>query len=120
MVAPALAAAETLAAEGLSATVVNARFAAPVDETAIVGLARSIGRVVTIEENVLAGGFGDAVHQCLVRNDLSTTTLLHLGLPDEFVTHGKRDELLTRVGLDAAGIAVRVRDWVRAHQRQYT
>ncbi|MBI1797949.1 MAG: 1-deoxy-D-xylulose-5-phosphate synthase [Candidatus Eisenbacteria bacterium] len=120
MVAPALAAAETLAGEGMSATVVNARFAAPVDETTILGLARSIGRIVTIEENVLAGGFGDAVHQCLARHDLSTTSLLHIGLPDAFVTHGKRDELLATVGLDALGLAARVRDWVRAHQRQYT
>jgi 1-deoxy-D-xylulose-5-phosphate synthase len=120
MVAPALAAAETLALEGVSATVVNARFASPVDANAIVGLARSIGRIVTIEENVLAGGFGDAVHQCLVDHDLSTTSLLHLGLPDAFVTHGKRDELLTAVGLDAAGITGRVREWVRAHQRQFS
>ena len=120
MVAPALAAAETLAAEGISATVVNARFAAPVDETVILGLARSIGRLVTVEENVLAGGFGDAVHQCLAKHNLSTTALLHVGLPDEFVTHGKRDELLVSIGLDAVSIAARVRDWVRTHQRQFS
>ena len=122
MVAPALAAAETLAAQGVSATVVDARFAAPVDENAIVGLARSVGRLVTIEENVPAGGFGDAVFQCLSRHDLGTTPTLRLALPEQFVTHGKRDELLTRVGLDAQGIAHAVLGWVRAHQhqRQYT
>jgi 1-deoxy-D-xylulose-5-phosphate synthase len=122
MVAPALAAADTLAAQGISATVVDARFAAPVDENAIVGLARSVGRLVTIEENVPAGGFGDAVIQCLSRHDLGTTPTLRLALPEQFVTHGKRDELLTRVGLDAQGIAHAVLGWVRAHQhqRQYT
>ena len=120
MVAPALAAADQLAAQGVSATVVDARFAAPVDESAIVGLARSVGRIVTIEENVPAGGFGDAVFQCLSRHDLSTTPTLRLALPDQFVTHGKRDELLTRVGLDAPGIAQAVLGWVQAHQRQYT
>ncbi|TMQ68573.1 MAG: 1-deoxy-D-xylulose-5-phosphate synthase, partial [Candidatus Eisenbacteria bacterium] len=120
MVAPALVAAEALALEGISATVVNARFAAPVDETAIVGLARSVGRLVTIEENVPAGGFADAVHLCLAKHDLTTTPILHLALPETFVTHGKRDELLAEVGLDAPGINRRVFEWVRAHQRQYS
>jgi len=120
MVAPALAAAETLAADGISATVVNARFAAPVDETAILGLARSVGRIVTVEENVPMGGFGDGVHLCLARHNLSTVPILRLALPEEFVTHGKRDELLAKVGLDAPGIAARVREWVRTHQRQYS
>src|SRR5262249_31494209 len=60
MVLPALAAAEQLAAEGISATVVNARFACPLDERALVGLARSVGRLVTVEENVPMGGFGSA------------------------------------------------------------
>jgi 1-deoxy-D-xylulose-5-phosphate synthase len=120
MVAPALAAADVMAAQGISATVVDARFAAPVDEEAILGLARSVGRLVTIEENVPMGGFGDAVHQCLARHDLSTTPILHLALPETFVTHGKRDELLSSVGLDAPGIARAVSAWVQAHQRQYT
>jgi 1-deoxy-D-xylulose-5-phosphate synthase len=120
MVAPALAAAEALAAEGISATVVNARFAAPVDESAILGLARSVGRLVTVEENVPTGGFADAVHQCLARHSHSTTPILHIALPDQFVTHGKRDELLSKVGLDAPGIARGVLEWVRAHQRQYS
>src|SRR5262249_22227982 len=97
MVLPALAAADVLAVQGISATVVDARFAAPVDENAIVGLARSVGRLVTVEENVPTGGFADAVHQCLTRHDLSTTPLLHLALPERFVDHGKRDELLTQV-----------------------
>jgi 1-deoxy-D-xylulose-5-phosphate synthase len=120
MVAPSLAAAELLAADGISATVVNARFAAPVDESAILGLARSVGRLVTVEENVLAGGFGDAVHECLAQHDHTTTPVLHLALPDQFVTHGKRDELLAQIGLDAPGIARKVLEWVRTHQRQYS
>ncbi len=120
MVAPALAAADVMAGQGISATVVDARFAAPVDENAILGLARSVGRLVTIEENVPMGGFGDAVHQCLARHNLTTTPILHLALPGTFVTHGKRDELLSSVGLDAPGIARAVAAWVQVHQRQYT
>ena len=120
MVLPALAAAELLAAEGVSATVVNARFISPLDERMITGLARSIGRLVTIEENVGAGGFGSAVSECLDRNDLSATPLLRIALPPDFVLHGRRDELLQQTGLDPAGIARRTLDWVGAHQREYS
>ena len=119
MVQPTLDAAEKLAAQGISATVVDARFASPVDENAITGLARSVGRIITVEENVVAGGFGDAVHECLVRNDLSGTPMLHIALPDEFVEHGKRDDLLAKIGLDAEGIASRSMSWIRANQQQF-
>jgi len=120
MVLPALAAAETLATEGLSATVVNMRFASPVDETLVAGLARSVGRIVTVEESMIAGGFGSAIGECLDRQGLSETPLLRLGVPDAFIRHGRRDELLHEVGLDAEGIARRTRDWVRALQRQFS
>ncbi|MEO5618621.1 MAG: 1-deoxy-D-xylulose-5-phosphate synthase [Candidatus Eisenbacteria bacterium] len=120
MVAPALAAAELLAAQGISATVVNARFAQPLDEKTIAGLAASTGRLITVEENVIAGGFGSAVSEFLDRRGLSGTPHLRLGVPNEFVLHGKRDELLRQCGLDAAGIASRAYDWIRATQRQYS
>jgi 1-deoxy-D-xylulose-5-phosphate synthase len=119
MVAPCLEAAQSLERDGIKATVVNARFANPVDENVITGLARSIGRIVTVEENVPMGGFGSAVHECLDRQGLSGTPLHRIALPRDFVSHGKRDELLEKVGLDAAGIARRVLDWVQATQRQY-
>ncbi len=120
MVNPTLEAAELLAAQGVSATVVNARFVAPLDERILVGLARSVGRLVTIEESMLAGGFGSAVSECLDRRGLSGTPHLRVGLADEFVAHGKRDELLQRAGLDAPGIAKRVLEWHAATQRQFT
>ena len=120
MVLPALQAAETLQSEGISATVVNARFASPLDERAILGLARSVGRLITVEENVPMGGFGSAVHELLDRHGLSTTPLFRIALPELFVPHGKRDELLQKVGLDAPGIARRALEWVRVSQRQYT
>jgi 1-deoxy-D-xylulose-5-phosphate synthase len=118
MVAPSLAAAELLAADGISATVVNARFVCPLDERVIAGLARSVGRLVTVEESAIAGGFGSAVSECLGRLELSGTAHLRLGIPDTWVRHGRRDELLQQAGLDAAGIAARTREWVRSHQRQ--
>jgi 1-deoxy-D-xylulose-5-phosphate synthase len=120
MVQPSLDAAELLAARGVSATVVNARFAAPLDERMLTGLARAVGRLITVEENVVAGGFGSAVSEMLDRAALSATPLLRLGVPDTFVTHGKRDELLRSIGLDAEGIARRAFEWISATQRQYT
>ena len=120
MVLPALAAAERLAADGVSATVVNARFVSPLDERMISGLARSVGRLVTIEESIVSGGFGSAVSECLDRHGLSGTPQLRLALPPEFIAHGRRDELLERAGLDAAGIAKRVLEWHTAQVRQFT
>ena len=119
MVLPALQAAETLQSEGISATVVNARFASPLDERAILGLARSVGRLITVEENVPMGGFGSAVHELLDRHGLSTTPLFRIALPELFVPHGKRDELLQLVGLDDATIARRVLAWTKVTQRQF-
>ncbi len=120
MVLPALKAAEMLDHDGISATVVDARFVAPLDEKAIIGLAKSVGRIVTIEENVPMGGFGSAVSECLDRNGLSGTPLHRIAMPEQFMLHGKRDELLEQAGLDASGIARRVLDWVQIAQRQYT
>ena len=120
MVQPALAAADLLEAEGIKATVVNARFVCPLDERMVAGLARSVGRIITIEENVPMGGFGSAVSECLDRLGLPGTPLLRIALPTQFVTHGRRDELLKMVGLDAAGIARAALEWTRATQRQYT
>ena len=118
LVYTSLAAAEQLAGEGISATVVDARFVCPLDERVLAGLARSVGRIVTVEENVPMGGFGSAVSELFDREGLSSTPMLRIALPREFVMHGKRDELLRRVGLDATGIATRVREWVQTQQPQ--
>ncbi len=120
MVLPAMAAADELAREGISATVVDARFASPLDETMLGGLARSVGRIITIEENVIAGGFGSAVSEMLDRLGLSTTAHLRLGVPDRFVAHGKRDVLLQRCGLDAAGIAASTRTFIQSTARLFS
>jgi 1-deoxy-D-xylulose-5-phosphate synthase len=113
MVAPALAAAELLAGQGLEAAVVNARFVKPLDTELICDLARDCGRVVTIEENAAAGGFGSAVVEMLQPRGLSIPTLL-LGLPDRFVEHGKRQKLLADIGLEPHAIAATVARFVTA------
>ena len=83
------------------------------------GLARSTGRIDTEEESVLAGGFGSAVAEMLSEARLAVPQLM-LGVPNEFVLHGKRDELLKQVGLDADGIARRTLEFVRQARHQYT
>jgi 1-deoxy-D-xylulose-5-phosphate synthase len=110
MVKPALDAAALLADAGVQATVVNARFAKPLDAVTLHAVAARTPLLVTVEENTLVGGFG-AVVDASVREAGLTVPLLTLGLPDTFVGQGPRGTLLTRLGLDARGIA----DAVLAH-----
>ncbi|MEZ4598992.1 MAG: 1-deoxy-D-xylulose-5-phosphate synthase [Syntrophotaleaceae bacterium] len=107
----ALKAAELLAAEGLSLSVVDARFLKPLDEDLLVNEARCHGAVITVEENVLQGGFGSAVLELFNIHGLSPR-LLRIGLPDGFVEQGTQQELRVRCGLDAAGIAARIRPFL--------
>ncbi|HET7562759.1 MAG TPA: 1-deoxy-D-xylulose-5-phosphate synthase [Rhodanobacteraceae bacterium] len=104
-----LAPAESLGDE-LDATIVNMRFVKPLDETLLLELARSHDALVTLEDNVIAGGAGSAVGECLAARGVAVP-LLHLGLPDRFLEHATREELLAEAGLDVAGIrrAIRVR-----------
>jgi 1-deoxy-D-xylulose-5-phosphate synthase len=101
---PALDAAQELDQQGFSATVVNARFVKPLDEHLILSLAAKHGRVLTVEENVLAGGFGSAVLELLSDRNLFGITVKRLGIPDVFVEHGTQDILRKKYGLDAQGI----------------
>lgn len=113
MVHPALAAAGILQQHGVAATVVNARYVQPMDEELIRQLARDIGVLVTVEDNVLAGGFGSAVLEVLCTRQLYRTRVLRLGLPHRFIEHGPRSVLLTQAGLDEVGIAKAVLAFLR-------
>ena len=103
MVAPALA-----AAEESDATVANMRFVKPLDRDLVLRLAREHDALVTVEENVVAGGAGSAVAEMLAHADVAVP-LLHLGLPDAFTDHGDPAVILAHVGLDAKGIAASIR-----------
>ncbi|MCF6210045.1 MAG: 1-deoxy-D-xylulose-5-phosphate synthase [Gammaproteobacteria bacterium] len=85
------------------ATVVNMRFVKPLDEALILQLAKTHGAFVTVEENVIAGGAGSAVSECLAAHGINLP-MTHLGLPDRFVEHGNHQQLLSACGLDAAAI----------------
>jgi 1-deoxy-D-xylulose-5-phosphate synthase len=110
----ALGAAERLGEEhGLEATVADGRFAKPLDEDLIAQLVADHDVLVTVEENVLSGGFGSAVVELLADRDLAgEARLLRFGLPDRYVTHGKPALLREEVGLTPEALAERVAEAV--------
>ncbi|HEX5961412.1 MAG TPA: 1-deoxy-D-xylulose-5-phosphate synthase [Rhodanobacteraceae bacterium] len=102
-----LAPAETVGAE-LGATVVNMRFIKPLDDSLVLELARTHAALVTLEDNVVAGGAGSAVAELLAARGVGIP-LLQLGLPDRFLEHATREQLLAEAGLDADGIRRAIR-----------
>jgi 1-deoxy-D-xylulose-5-phosphate synthase len=116
MVGVALAAARLLELEGIQATVVNARFAKPLDEETLLGLAARLGHLVTIEEGSLAGGFGSAVLELLSDQGVEAR-VRRAGVPDHFIEHGTRAECLAAAGLTAETIAAQTASWMRAPSR---
>jgi len=124
MVPAAVAAAEVLQDDGIGATVVNARFVKPLDRALILRLASQIGRIVTVEENVLQGGFGSAVLELLEEEGLRSTRVKRLGLPDKFIEHGNPTMLREHYGLTDLAIAGQVKELLEAplqvHSRRIT
>jgi 1-deoxy-D-xylulose-5-phosphate synthase len=101
---PAERAADLLQAEGISATVVNARFVKPLDKRLITSLAESTGAIVTVEENARAGGFGSAVLEVL--EELVTPTPIRvLGVPDRVFEQASQGRLRELAGLTSSDIA---------------
>lgn len=96
------------AAESLNASVANMRFVKPLDEELIITLANTHSLLITIEENAIMGGAGSAVNELLAARGVQTR-IINLGLPDQFIEHGNRADLLAQCGLDAAGIIARTK-----------
>src|SRR5215218_3129272 len=96
----ALQAAHKLRAEGLNVTVVNARFVKPLDRETILPLVERMPFVITVEEGTLQGGFGSAVLEACNAERIDTRHVVRLGLPDRFIEHAERSELLADLGLD--------------------
>jgi 1-deoxy-D-xylulose-5-phosphate synthase len=109
---PSIRAAERLDTSGIHAAVINTRFLKPLDGDLIVEWAKKIGRILTVEENVLQGGFGSAVLELLQEKDLSSVHVKRLGIPDLFVEHGPPALLRAKYGIDEAGIYRAVKEMV--------
>ena len=106
MVSLALGAADLLAREGLSVEVVNARFINPLDMAMLETLSNKFKFIFTVEEGIIEGGFGSQVESAIAR------PVNKIGLPREFITHGKRDILLDKFGLSANAIAAKISEKV--------
>ncbi len=115
---PALAAANHLRREGIHARVVNARFVKPLDRELIGETARSLKKIITVEENVLMGGFGSAVLEAFEQMGIHDVQVKRLGVDDEFVPHATQAELRSRYGIDEAGIIRAARSILEGNQSQ--
>ena len=101
---PAIAAAEKLKEKGISVRVINARFVKPLDEKLLCHTAHLLKRIITVEENVLMGGFGSAVLELLEQKGIRDAVVKRLGIRDEFVEHASQGELRKLYGIDEEGI----------------
>ncbi|MEI8173045.1 MAG: 1-deoxy-D-xylulose-5-phosphate synthase [Deltaproteobacteria bacterium] len=106
---PAIAAAKTLNDEGISARVINARFVKPLDVTLLCDAAKSIGKIITVEENALMGGFGSAVLEMFEEQGIHDVVVKRLGIRDEFAEHASQAELRKTYGIDEESIVAAAR-----------
>jgi 1-deoxy-D-xylulose-5-phosphate synthase len=117
MVYPAMQTAEILSEHGIEATVINARFAKPLDTELIAPLAEQIGRVVTLEEGCLMGGFGSAVTEALMDRNI-LVPLKRFGVPDRLVDHAKPEEAKADLGLTSSQMAEQILEAFFSQQKQ--
>lgn len=105
MVCRCMLAAEKLSEKGVEVTVVNARFAKPLDNELILRLVRNNKLILTVEDHVLMGGFGSAVLELVSEEGENVNKIVRAGIPDRFMEHGPRNLILKNIGLDENGIA---------------
>ena len=113
---PALEAAALLKDKGLDAGVINARFVKPLDTEILDEALKVSPRIVTVEDNSLCGGFGSAVAEYVTGQD-KPFRLLRLGLPDEFVEHGKVGQLYEQLGLTPEKMAEQILNWSKHYEK---
>lgn len=113
---PSIRAAERLERVGIHATVINSRFLKPLDGDLICDWAKKTGRVLTVEENVLQGGFGSAVIELLQEREVFSIQVKRLGIPDLFVEPGPQSLLREKYGIDENGIFKEVKEMVEEGQ----
>jgi len=112
MVYTAIQAAEELMKDGISIEIVNCRFIKPMDIAFLENIRNKFSKVLTIEEGIINGGFGDGVAAWLLENGYKGR-LKRMGLPDSFVEHGSRNQILASLGLDVDGVVLSIKDMVK-------
>lgn len=108
---PALEAAKMLAAKGIEAAVINARFVKPLDEELLLETARRYRRIITIEEAALVGGFGSAVLELYEQKGVKNVEVHRIGVPDQFIDHASQPAMREKLKLNADGIVHEVEHW---------
>jgi 1-deoxy-D-xylulose-5-phosphate synthase len=111
-------AAEKLRSEGLDVGVINARFVKPLDRATLLKAVLEVPLVVTVEEGTLQGGFGSALVEAANEARLDTRNIVRLGIPDSFIEHAERGELLADLGLNVDGLCSTVRASLRERSRE--
>ena len=109
---PALSAALKLEGEGIRCCVVNGRFIKPMDREMLLSLASEVPRILTVEENVLIGGFGSGVMEIFSEEGI-TIPVKRLGIPDTFLSHGSQGNLRKSIGIDEEGIKQFIQQWLK-------
>jgi 1-deoxy-D-xylulose-5-phosphate synthase len=117
---PSLRAAEKLVDTGIQATVINSRFLKPLDGNLLCDWAKRTGKVLTVEENVLQGGFGSAVLELFQERGLISLQVKRLGIPDLFIEHGPQALLREKYGIDENGIVGGVKKMFEEGQSERT
>jgi 1-deoxy-D-xylulose-5-phosphate synthase len=112
MVEPAIGAAALLEKNGIGAKVINAKYIKPLDKKLILRAIKGAEKIVTVEEGVLDGGFGSAVLELLAEEKIDVT-VVRLGLPSEFIGHGKREQILDKYCLTAEKICRKIKEEVK-------
>ncbi len=111
MVKTALETAEILKKKGIDTGVANVRFVSPIDEEKIISSAKKTKHIITLEDNIIKGGFGERAAALLMKNNIKAK-VINLGWPDKFIEHGSAFELYKKYRLDAAGTAERISDLI--------
>jgi len=117
MVYPALDAAFELSSEGIEVEVINCRIIKPLDQELLLSSFKRFDKILTIEENVLSGGFGSSIAEFIFEKGAQKIDLKRLGIPDKFIEHGSRKELLNLLGLDKEGIIKAVKQMVKIKEK---
>src|SRR5213593_1378055 len=118
-VIPAFKAAQDLAPLGIDAAVVNARFVKPLDKDLLRDVLTRVPNIITVEDHVIAGGFGAAILEFLAEEGISNVRVRRLGVPDRFIPHGTQDELRKLCGFDREAITQTVLQVVRFERKRH-